>query len=226
MRIKNLQIKNFRNYPQLNLDINNDVVVLTGPNAVGKTNLLESVYFASLFKSFRDDTEFIFLKDSNSLQMKMFVEKEGEEHTLEVFLEKRDKIYASFMIDGVKKKRREAQGFISVVIFDPSDVDMFTKPPEVRRKYLNMVLSQKNLQYLDSLAQYKKVLYQKNKLLSEMKVGRNSGSSLASWNEQLMNLGSYIIAERKKFVNYLYMLTQKEFILQSILMGCVPALMK
>src|SRR6185312_11011206 len=129
MKIKKIQIKNFRNYPGLNLDINNDVVVLTGPNAVGKTNLLESVYFASLFKSFRDDTEFIFLKDSGSLELKIDVEKNGEMRVLEVFLEKREKIYANFLIDGVKTKRRDAQGFVSVVIFDPTDVDMFSKTP-------------------------------------------------------------------------------------------------
>src|SRR5258708_5089475 len=169
MRIKNIQIKNFRNYPSLEIDITSDVVVLSGPNAVGKTNLLESVYFASLFKSFRDDTEFIFLKDTASLELKLTLEKEGQEHELQVFLEKREKIYANFLIDGVKKKRREAQGFMSVVIFDPTDVDMFSKAPDMRRKYLNMVLSQNNPEYLEALGEYKKVLYQKNKLLQDLK---------------------------------------------------------
>src|SRR5258708_4979958 len=159
MKIKNIQITNFRNYPHLNVEINNDVVVLTGPNAVGKTNLLESVYFASLFKSFRDDTEFIFLKDSNNLELKIVLEKSDGEHLLEIFLERRDKIYANFQIDGIKKKRRESQGFMSVVIFDPTDVDMFNKTPDFRRKYLNMVLAQKSVEYLDSLSNYKKVLF-------------------------------------------------------------------
>jgi DNA replication and repair protein RecF len=203
MRIKNIQIKNFRNYPELNIQINSDVVVLSGPNAVGKTNLLESVYFASLFKSFRDDTEFIFLKDTNSLELKMLVEKQGEEHELGVFLEKREKIYANFQIDGVKKKKREAQGFMSVVIFDPTDVDMFARAPESRRKYLNMVLSQKNPQYLEALGGYKKVLFQKNKLLLDLKAGRSGAGTLDSWNEQLVALGTVIIMERKKFISYL-----------------------
>src|SRR6202142_3308518 len=100
MRIKNIQIKNFRNYPSLDIEISSDTVILTGPNAVGKTNLLESVYFASLFKSFRDDTEFIFLKDTNSLELVLLLEKEGEEHELKIFLERREKIYANFFIDG------------------------------------------------------------------------------------------------------------------------------
>ena len=203
MKITNIQIKNFRNYPSLDIAIDNDVVVLTGPNAVGKTNLLESVYFASLFKSFRDDTEFIFLKDCSSLELKLTVAKGGQPHTCEVFLERRDKIYANFLIDGVKKKRREAQGFISVVIFDPTDVDLFSKTPEARRKYFNMVLSQKRLEYLEALGNYKKILYQKNKLLQDMKLGRSSGEELGAWNEQLVAAGSLIIYERKKFVNFL-----------------------
>jgi DNA replication and repair protein RecF len=203
MKVKKIEIKNFRNYPSLNIEVGSDVVVLTGPNAVGKTNLLESVYFASLFKSFRDDTEFIFLKDSENLEIKLVVETEGADHSLEIFLEKKDKIYANFLIDGVKKKRKEAQGFLSVVIFDPTDVDMFSKSPEARRKYLNMVLSQKNLEYLDALTNYKKVLFQKNRLLQDLRAGRSEGGELASWNSQLIDLGSYIIFERKKFVNFL-----------------------
>lgn len=203
MRIKNIQIKNFRNYPDLSIQINGDVVVLTGPNAVGKTNLLESVYFASLFKSFRDDTEFIFLKNTTSLELNLTVEKLGEDHQLQIFLEKREKVYANFLIDGVKKKRREAQGFVSVVIFDPTDVDMFSKTPDYRRKYLNMVLSQKNPEYLEALTAYKKVLFQKNKLLQDLRAGKGNDGGLGSWNEQLVALGSYIITERKKFVSFL-----------------------
>ncbi len=203
MRLKNIELKNFRNYPDLNLQITNDMVVFSGPNAVGKTNLLESVYFASLFKSFRDDAEFIFLKGSEQAELRVLLEKAGQEHLLEVFLERREKIYANFKIDGVKKKRREAQGYLNVVIFDPSDVEMFSKSPESRRKYLNMVLSQKSLEYLDSLAQYKKILAHKNKLLQDVRQGKAAATDLPEWNEQLIQVGSFIIFERKQFVRFL-----------------------
>lgn len=203
MRIKHISVKNFRNYPQLEIGISNDIVVLTGPNAVGKTNLLESVYFASLFKSFRDDTEFIFLKDSSNLELKIVVEKEGQEHQLEIYLEKREKIYANFKVDGVKQKRKETQGFMRVVIFDPTDVDMFNKPPEFRRKYLNMVISQKNPEYLEALAAYKRVLFQKNRLLQEIRLGKSRKEDLAPWNQQLIKFGALIVSERKKFINFL-----------------------
>lgn len=201
MRVKNIEIKNFRNYPDLDLKITSDMVVLSGPNAVGKTNLLESVYFASLFKSFRDDAEFIFLKGSDAAEIKMLVEKGGEEHLIEVYLQKGDKIFANFKIDGVKKKKKEAQGYLRVVIFEPTDVDIFTKSPDARRKYLNMVLAQKNTMYLENLTQYKKILTQKNRLLQNGMQG--SGQSLESWNEQLVSFGSKIIQERRAFFNFL-----------------------
>jgi DNA replication and repair protein RecF len=203
MKVINIEIKNFRNYPELNLNITSDMVVLSGPNAVGKTNLLESVYFASLFKSFRDDAEFIFLKGSTTAEVRMLVERSGEEHLLEVYLEKRERIYANFKIDGVKKKRKEAQGFMNVVIFEPTDVDIFTKPPEARRKYLNMVLSQKGPEYMDELANYKRVLSQKNRLLQDVKAGSAAGADVASWNTQLVEWGTKIVLARKRFVNFL-----------------------
>ena len=203
MKITNIQIKNFRNYPSLNLDVTSDVVVISGPNAVGKTNLLESVYFASLFKSFRDDNEFIFLKDSNQIDIKIQTEKEGQLHTLQIFLERREKIYANFLLDGVKKKRKEAQNFISVVIFDPTDVDLFSKTPDARRKYFNMVLSQKSHAYLEVIGEYKRILFQKSRLLQDIKAGRAQVSGLDVWDEQLAEIGSQIIFERKQFVNFL-----------------------
>jgi DNA replication and repair protein RecF len=203
MRIKNISIKNFRNYPELSIKINSDTIILTGPNAVGKTNLLEAVYFASLFKSFRDDNEAIFLKGSSNAEIKVVIEKGQEDHLLEIFLLKKEKIYGNFLIDGVKKKRKEAQGFIKVVIFNPTDVDIFNKPPEARRKYLNMVLAQKSADYLENLSQYKRVLYQKNKLLQDSKQGVSNAKDLEAWNEQLVGLGSQIIFTRRQFVNFL-----------------------
>jgi DNA replication and repair protein RecF len=203
MRIQHIQLQNFRNYPELSLEVTNDMVVLSGPNAVGKTNLLESVYFASLFKSFRDDADFIFMRGATSAQVSVLLEKNGQEHRLDVYLDKREKIYANFKIDGVKTKRKDAQGFLTVVIFEPTDVDIPTKGPEARRKYLNMVLSQRDALYLDDLTQYKKVLAQKNRLLAQARAEHRAAEGLESWNSQLIELGSRIIFARREFVNFL-----------------------
>lgn len=203
MRVKQISIKNFRNYPELELDITSDLVVLSGPNAVGKTNLLESVYFASLFKSFRDDSEFIFMRDTSTAEVRVTIEKKGQTHVVEVFLEQREKIYANFKLDGVVKRRREVQGFLNVVIFEPSDVALFTGAPEARRRYLNMVLSQKDPQYLEDVTNYKKVLSQKNRVLQQIRSGQAQKEELTAWNEQIVRLGVPIIMHRKRFISFL-----------------------
>lgn len=203
MKVTRLVLKNFRNYPVLDLAVSGEMVILTGPNSVGKTNLIEAVYFASLFKSFREDAEYVFLRGSNSASVSLAVEKMGNFHTLEIFLEQRERIYANFKVDGVKKSRKDAQGFIKVVVFEPRDVDMFGKSPETRRKYFNMVLSQESSEYLDALDNYKKVLANKQKILQDAKAGRGTTEDLASWNDRLAEFGTQIIQERRRFVEFL-----------------------
>ena len=92
---------------------------------------------------------------------------------------------------------------MNVVIFEPSDVDIFTKAPEARRKYLNMVLSQKSFSYLDNLSAYKRALSQKNRLLQDIRAGLANREALSSWNEQLVDLGAEIVKERQRFINFL-----------------------
>jgi DNA replication and repair protein RecF len=122
---------------------------------------------------------------------------------VEIFLEQRDKIFANFKLDGVVKKRRELQGFLNVVIFEPGDVALFTGTPENRRRYLNMVLSQKDVQYLEDVTNYKKVLGQKNRVLQQIRAGHSQSDDLLAWNEQVVKLGVPIIMHRKRLISYL-----------------------
>jgi DNA replication and repair protein RecF len=203
MKIKSLSLKNFRNHKDLFLEFTNDFVVFHGPNAMGKTNLIEALYFLSLFKSFRDASNYLFNKGTYNIEIKALVEREGEEHSLEVFLETRGKIYANFKLDGVRKTKGQMENFVSAVIFDPTDVDLFSKPPDVRRRYLNMVLSQQSQRYLENLYNYKKIITQKNQLLLSIKQGKSSPSELQAWNDQQSAFGTEIILERRDYVNYL-----------------------
>jgi DNA replication and repair protein RecF len=203
MRIKNLSVKNFRNHKDLSLEFNDDFVVFYGPNATGKTNLLEAIYFLSLFKSFRDASNYLFHKGTFNIEVRATVEKEGQEHLFEIFLENRGKIFANFKLDGVRKTKGLMGNFIPAVIFDPTDVDLFSKAPDVRRRYLNMVLSQQSPRYLENLYNYKKIITQKNQLLLNIKQGKSSPTELQAWNDQQAAFGAEIILERKDFINYL-----------------------
>ncbi|MDB4939725.1 MAG: replication and repair protein RecF [Candidatus Doudnabacteria bacterium] len=203
MKVKNISLKNFRNHQDLNLDFNSDVIVFHGPNATGKTNLLESIYFLSLFKSFRDASNYLFLKGAFNLEIKATIEKEGREHTIEIFLENRGKIFANFRLDGVRKTKKQLESYIAAVIFDPTHVDLLNKSPEERRRYLNVLLSQKSSDYLENLYNYKKIVTQKNQLLANIRNGKSSPNELHSWNEQMALFGTEIIEARREYTNYL-----------------------
>lgn len=185
------------------MEFNSDFVVFHGPNATGKTNLLESIYFLSLFKSFRDASNYLFSKGSFNLEVKSTIEKAGQEHLVEIFLEDRGKIFANFKLDGVRKTKKQMQNFISAVIFDPTDVELLNRTPDHRRRYLNMILSQKSAGYMENLYNYKKIITQKNQLLSNIRAGKSSPTELQSWNEQLALFGTEIILERMEYINYL-----------------------
>src|SRR5205085_614006 len=118
--------KNFRNHQDVALEFGGDFIVFYGPNATGKTNLLESIYFLSLFKSFRDASNYLFAKGTFSLEIRATIEKQGQEHLLEVFLENRgNKMFANFKLDGVRKTKKQVESYLTAVIFDPTDVDLF-----------------------------------------------------------------------------------------------------
>ncbi len=185
------------------MDFSSDIVVFHGPNATGKTNLLESIYFLSLFKSFRDASSYLFFKGTFNLEIRATIERDGVEHIMEIFLENRGKIFANFRLDGVRRTKKQLESYIAAVIFDPTHVDLLNKSPEERRKYLNVLLSQKYPEYLENLYNYKKIVTQKNHLLANIRNGKASPSELSSWNEQLALFGTEIIETRREYVNYL-----------------------
>lgn len=208
MRIKNIQLKNFRNHVERSLEFNSDFVVFHGPNATGKTNLLESIYFLSIFKSFRDLPEHLFLKGTFAIEMRATIEKniEGrvEDHLLEIFMENRGgKVMANFRLDGVRRAKKLVSNFISAVIFEPADVELMIGASDRRRRYLNAVISQKDRRYLDNLYTYKKILSQKNELLYKVQIGQASSSELQIWNDQQVAFGSEIIMARREYINFL-----------------------
>lgn len=204
MKIRSVALKNFRNHKELNLEFTNDFVVIYGPNATGKTNVLESLYFLSIFKSFRDLPEHLFMKGTFAIELRAVIEKQKEEHLLEVFMENRaGKVMANFKIDGVRKAKKQMSRYVAAVIFEPADVELMLGGSDVRRRYLNMVLSQRDPRYADNLYTYKKIISQKNELLYKIQTNRASPSELNIWNEQQVAFGSEIIIARREYIQFL-----------------------
>lgn len=204
MKIRSITLKNFRNHKNLSIPFESDFVVLYGPNAAGKTNVLESLYFLSIFKSFRDEPEHLFLKGTFAVELAADIEQAGEMHRLEIFMENRSgRVMANFKLDGVRRTKKLLRSFLSVVIFEPQDVNLMVGGSDERRRYLNMVLSQRDSAHIDNLYTYKKILTQKNELLRRVQSGQAAAGELHIWNEQQVAFGSEIILARREYMNFL-----------------------
>lgn len=200
MYIKNIKLKDFRNYGALEINFNSKVNFILGRNAQGKTNLLESIYITSMGKSFRTgrDSEMIgFNKDFTRIYEE--ISKDGIDGSVEIIIDKTGKKFVK--LDGVKIKRAsELLKNIYIVIFSPEDLKIVKDEPEKRRKFIDRELCQIKPSYYDSLSNYKKVLLQRNTYLKEDRI---EPSVLDIWDMQLAKYGARVMAGRNDFIKKL-----------------------
>lgn len=200
MYIKNIKIKDFRNYNELDLDFNSKVNFILGQNAQGKTNLLESIYITSMGKSFRTsrDTEMIgFGKDFARVYCE--ISRNDMDGSVEIIIDRAGKKFVK--LDGVKIKRAsELLKNVYIVIFSPEDLKIVKDEPEKRRKFIDRELCQIKPSYYDSLSNYKKVLLQRNTYLKEETV---DPSILDIWDMQLAEYGKRVMRHRSEFIEKL-----------------------
>lgn len=197
MYIESIELKNFRNYDELNLEFNKNVNFIIGNNAQGKTNLLEGIFMSSIGKSFRTskDAEMImFNKDFCKIKVK--AQKEYFPIEVEILIKKDQG--KNIKVDGVSvTKTSDLLENIYIVIFSPEDLKIVKDEPEKRRKFIDRELCLLKPSYYNNLSNYKKVLQQRNTYLKEKNV---DPSVLDIWDMQLSHFGSKIIEERKIFI--------------------------
>lgn len=201
MYIKNLKLVNFRNYDMLNVEFNNKVNILTGDNAQGKTNILESIYYCSLGKSHRTSKDKELIKwDKEEAYISLYVCKERLDKKIEIKIFKGGK--KGVNINSIKlKKISELFGIFNVVMFAPEDLKIVKDSPSYRRRFLDMELSRLNPNYYYELVQYHKVLDQRNISLKNKKLF-DSGI-IEVYDKQLSKLGAYIIKQREIYLKKL-----------------------
>lgn len=197
MYVKEISLRDFRNYQQLNLEFHNKVNLILGQNAQGKTNLLEAIYMASMGKSFRTskDSEMIsFGKDFARIEVHAV--KETADTQVELILSKESK--KSAKVDGVRiKKASELLDNIYMVIFSPEDLKIVKEEPEKRRKFIDRELCQLRPRYYDHLFHYKKILMQRNAYLKETAI---DPGVLDIWDTQLSRYGASLMKMREEFI--------------------------
>ena len=172
--------------------------VFSGRNAAGKTNLLESVYLLGIGKSPKTVSEREVIRfGESSAYVKGEIVKSFSKHTIDLSVDKAEKKRVA--IDGLPiKKLGELMGVLGVVYFSPDELGLIKNSPSVRRRFMDIALSQQSRAYYYTLGKYSKSLMQRNKLLKEG--GESLKLTLDIWDEQLAKEGAFIVEKRREFI--------------------------
>ena len=203
MIVKNLKLKNYRNYSNLRIDFCDGLNVIVGANAQGKTNLIEAIYMCSIGKSLRAKFERQTIKwNEDHALISLDVEKKYGKTTIDIILSKSTK--KTVRINKIPiKKIGELMGELNAVFFSPDELKLIKESPEDRRRFMDISLSQTSKSYFYLLGKYEKILANRNKLLKLEANKETIIDTLDIWNEQLANVGSKIILSRINFLNLL-----------------------
>ena len=203
MNIRSIELKNFRNYENLEISFDEGTNILFGDNAQGKTNILEAAYMSGTTKSHKGsrDREMIRFGEEEA-HLKTVVVRGGREYQIDMHLKKNRA--KGIAIDKIPiKKASELFGILNIVFFSPEDLNIIKNGPSERRHFLDSELCQLDRIYLADLTNYNKILAQRNKLLKDMIYRPSLSDTLPVWDMQLIETGKKIIRRRKQFVDEL-----------------------
>ena len=175
MEINSLKLKNFRNYDSLDIELSKGLNIFIGNNAQGKSNILESIFVLSLTKSYMNVKEQNLIKYNSDFSLiKGSFSYSGINNTLEVITTLNGK---KLKINGVEiKKYSDYVSRVKVLIFSPYNINFVKEGPNVRRKSINMVISQFSNNYVRLLQNYNAILKKRNQFLKMVSVLNDSNS--------------------------------------------------
>lgn len=193
MNIHSLELVNFRNYEHANWTFPPHIIVLHGPNGVGKSNLLEALYVSTIGRSFRtNDTQDLLQFGASEAGIIVEFTKRDTRHKINLKLSGKEK--KDIRLNGNRILQKELVGTLNTVLFSPEDLQLIKGSPSLRRRFLDIEISQTSALYYQQLRLYNKILQQRNKVLKDSYGKRDI--SLAEWDTQLAETGSFIIKKR------------------------------
>lgn len=212
MHLKKLNILNFKNYPEAEMQFSSHINCLVGNNGEGKTNVLDAIHYLSFCKSFFNpiDSQNI-LHEAPFFLIQGTYDLEGKDEEIYCGLKRNQK-------KQFKRNKKEYQrladhiGLFPLVMVSPADSELITEGSESRRRFIDSVIAQYDKDYLDSLISYNKVLSHRNALLKQFSdSGRFDKDSLELWDMQLVGYGNKGHEKRSSFINQFIPIFQKYY---------------
>ena len=216
MYVTHLSLRDFRNYQRLELRLDLGTTLFYGPNAAGKTSILEALFYLATTRSPRAgaDRELVRWDAEGDIGVPPFarlaceVRRSDGKVRLEVVVQRRADDDGQLLGASVKTVRVDRKtvraldlvGNLRVVLFTPADLALVTGGPAERRRYLDVTLSQLDGRYVRTLAHYNKIVQQRNSLLRAWRERRRplrgAADELAFWDRELALAGAYVLRER------------------------------
>lgn len=214
MKLRSLGLTDFRNYERMQFQFESDTTVLVGPNAVGKTNVLEAVHLLATGDSFRArkiEEMVRWGEEAGHVVGKLAMsdtQTSNDLETLHVVLTRgmvqgKRAAKRRYQVNGVGKRKKDFVGRLVTVTFTPEDLRLIVGSPSRRRDFLDDVLVQVDREYRRSLASYEKGLRRRNKVLDDIAEGKTKASALTFWNTLLVKEGNVLTRKREELVDFL-----------------------
>ena len=206
MLIEELKLKNFRNYSELTLHPHPGVNLYFGRNGSGKTNLLEAIHYCSLGRSHRISNDANAVKNGEAFALSsVSIRNSLGQREIAVRFHPDETQKKSILLDGKKiAKFSDMMGCLRCVIFSPEDLGLIKEGPSLRRRYLDMMISQINRGYFIALQQYRTCMDQRNALIRNLRANSYADTSMLSAFEETMAApAAVIIRERRRIVSLL-----------------------
>ncbi|HVX29408.1 MAG TPA: DNA replication and repair protein RecF, partial [Nitrolancea sp.] len=215
MRLDRLELEEFRVYRRAVLDLPPDGLRLFGTNASGKTSLLEAIYLLATTRSPRAsvDRDLINWESNEEFDLAPYArvvgyltEADGGDREVEIALvadPSRPKVTRKrAKLDGRACRLTGIVGTLKVVLFSPEDLNLVLGSPSIRRRYLDISISQLDRTYLRALSRYGKLVERRNSLLKDLGngSGRNAEDELAYWDDEFTTYSSYLLAARLRYL--------------------------
>jgi DNA replication and repair protein RecF len=206
MLLQQIRLIKFRNYQDSVFKFNPFITVVIGRNSVGKTNLLEGIYFAYHGVGFREKKENQLIKfGANEARVDITLIEKEEKNLFQIILQmENSKTKKIFYVNRVKKTayfyQKEIEG---IVLFAPQQIEIISASPDVRRNYLDHILSFFHPNYKTALINYKNALRRRNKLLETVTGWQNLKLELKFWDNFLENEAKIITQIREEYINFL-----------------------
>ncbi len=214
MYIESMKLRDFRNYTETELAPHPGINLLFGQNGSGKTNILEAIHYCALGRSHRtsQDREVV-RKGQTAAAVGVTVRRKEGRHDVAVKLTPMGPKHKHVFVDKKRASRiSDMMGLVQCVIFSPEDLMLVKDGPAVRRKFLDMMISQVSTTYFIALQQYQKAMDQRNAMLREVKRGgRMDQTMMDAFEQSMAEQGAVIHRFRREMLDKLASLSAEKY---------------